>query len=181
MERTLTTFAPGATTSEIRGARVFGLPSLKVQLIDPAIAVADEHLFLSLTTPALERVLTQGASSTTLAGTSAFAPALTAWNEDAAVFGYIDTRAVFERVYNAMRPVVIFGAAMMPGVAQAVDIEKLPETDTISKHLGPIVYTQKAEDDGWMIRSSGPLTLYEACGFLAAGAGASAGTRAFGR
>ncbi len=175
----LPTVAPQTTASEINGARVIGFPELRIQLIDPALAIGDEAIFLSLATPTLEKALGATTGIEPLEKSPAFEPALAAWGEPGQSFAYIDVRTIFERLYNQMRPVIIFSAAMMPNIANTVDISKLPETEAISKHLGPIVFTQRRLDDGWMLESTGPITLYETFGIIGIGFGGAAAVQAF--
>lgn len=169
------------TVSEANGVEIIRFPQLGIQLIDPAIAISDKTLFASLSLPAIEKALgARGADAATLDKSEAFKPALGAWNGGAQAFAYIDARGIFERIYNQFRPVIIFGASLMPDIASAVDVSKLPETETISKYLDPIVYTQQRVPDGWLLESSGPITLYEAFTLAGAGAGTAIALQAFG-
>jgi hypothetical protein len=86
------------------------------------------------------------------------------------LFLYIDARAVFERFYDATRPMLIFGAALIPALNRYVDAIALPETDTITKHLSPIVLSRHRVANGFIDESVGPLTAYEASAFAIAGA-----------
>ena len=62
---------------------------------------------------------------------------------------------------------------MSPNVGKVVDVNKLPDTETISRHLNPILYTNRQVADGMLIESSGPITLSQAVMLIAGGVGAS--------
>jgi hypothetical protein len=154
VDAALVSFPVQTTGSELHGARVMGFPAAKIQLIDPAIA--------SLTGAELERALTLQPSAGTLETAAAFKPAMSAYRESVQAFGYVDSKAMFERIYNQVRPIAIFAGAMSSDLSKVVDVQKLPETEAVSRHLTPIVYTNKQFADGWLIESTGPITLSQA-------------------
>jgi hypothetical protein len=86
------------------------------------------------------------------------------------LFLYIDARAGFEGFYDASRPMLIFGAALIPSLNRYVDAMALPETDAIAKHLSPIVLSRHHVANGFIDESVGPLTAYEASAFAIGGA-----------
>jgi hypothetical protein len=65
-----------------------------------------------------------------------------------------------------------FRAAITPGASDIIDGSKLPETETIAKHLQPIVYSQIRLPEGYLVESSGPITMNQAV-LIAAAAGAA--------
>jgi hypothetical protein len=169
----LTSVGVQPATSESHGARVFAFPTMKLQLVDPVLAVSDKFLLGSLTSADLERALTVQPGAPTLASAPAFKPALDAYKAGGQAFGYVDSKQLFERVYNTLRPIAFFAGTMSADVGKFIDVQKLPETDTISRHLSPIIYTNKQVPEGWVIESSGPVTLSQAFVLGAAGAGAA--------
>jgi hypothetical protein len=58
--------------------------------------------------------------------------------------------------------VIVFGAAVVPGASDVIDGSKLPETESIAKHLQPIVYSQTRIPEGYLVESSGPITMNQA-------------------
>ena len=50
-------------------------------------------------------------------------------------------------------------AAFVPAVAGSIDPTKLPAPEVITKHLSPIVSSQRYDGDGYMAESIGPITL----------------------
>lgn len=172
VDKLLVTLGVATSASEIAGARVLAFPALSSQLAEPALAISDKFLFASLTTPELERALTLPANAPTLEAAAAFKPALPVYTGGVQAFAYLDSKTLFEGIYNRVRPIAMLAAVVSPELAQFVDIEKLPETEAISRHLAPILYSQKQLPEGWLIESSGPVTLSQAIFAGAAGAGA---------
>lgn len=160
-------------TTEFQGARVLELPKMDIQLIDPVVAINDQYLFAALTTAGLTNALADREDAETLADAPAFSAATTAYRTPAQAFAFIDSKTLFESIYNQLRPVILFGAAMAPGISDKVDVSKLPATEAISQYLRPIVYLQRQVDDGWIIESSGPITMSEAGVVLGAAIGAA--------
>jgi hypothetical protein len=80
---------------------------------------------------------------------------------------------LFERIYGTARPVAVLWAGFTPKVGEFVDVGKLPATETISKHLGPIIYSQSITSEGELMESVGPVTLGQAAVGIGAGIGAA--------
>jgi hypothetical protein len=70
---------------------------------------------------------------------------------------YLDAKTLFEKLYGLGKSFTPY--AQGTPVQEAVELEKLPATDTIAKHLTPIVWSSRATDDGILCESAGPLTL----------------------
>jgi len=86
------------------------------------------------------------------------------------LFVYIDAKAGFKKLYDGFRPMLVFGAALMPVVDRYVDVMALPETGEIAKHLSPIVLSRHRVAKGFVDESVGPLTAYEVSAFAIGGA-----------
>lgn len=54
---------------------------------------------------------------------------------------------------------LLMSAAFMPAMSDYVDVTKLPPAETVTKHLSPIVLSQRYERDGYVTESIGPVTL----------------------
>jgi len=76
-------------------------------------------------------------------------------------FAYIDPALIYARVDAALRPMLFMSAAFLPGIADTVDLNKLPPAETIIKHLSPIVMSQRYDGDGYISESVGPVTVYQ--------------------
>jgi len=166
------TFGLQTSESDVNGARVIEFPGARLQLVDPCVAISDSLFLGSLTSGDIEQALNRKPDAPTLESSESFAEAKPMWNETQQAFGYVDAKGLFERVYNQLRPIIIFSSAMMPGVSDFIDISKLPETEAISSHLQPIVSIQRRLDDGYLIESSGPITMTQAFALVGAGAAA---------
>jgi hypothetical protein len=81
------------------------------------------------------------------------------------LFLYIDAKAGFQRFYDAVRPMLIFGTAMIPPLNRFVDAMAFPETTEIARHLSPIVLSRHRVSKGFVDESVGPLTAYEVSAF----------------
>lgn len=160
-----------ATPSSSNGATVFPLPPPPIQLVDPKIAVSDKYLLASLTSAEIDRALTAQPGAPTLQGTEVFKPALASYEGAGQAFGFVNTKATFESIYNLVRPVVVLSSMVTPN--PYIDAQKMPDTETISKHLSPILYTSRQSADGVTVESSGPLTLSQTVVLVAGGAAAS--------
>lgn len=85
---------------------------------------------------------------------------------------YLDANTLFERGYGSIRPMLVFGAALVPNLSDFIDPSALPETSEVCKHLTPILMCRRELPDGTLDDSVGPLTAFEAS---ALGVGAAAG------
>src|SRR5439155_4062084 len=72
---------------------------------------------------------------------------------------YIDPALIYTRVDATLRPMLFMSAAVLPGIADTVDLNKLPAPEIITKHLSPIVMSQSYDGDGYVAESVGPITL----------------------
>ena len=153
----LTTLFPETRISEVDGIKLTSIPSVSNPIISPTLTLTDQFLILGVDPASVSKAAhSEGTSLTTL---PAFVPALTAYQSSNEVFAFIDTRSLFERAYNTLRPVILFSAQVMPGAASMIDTGKLPQTETVSRHLPPVILSQQRLEDGVLIESSGPVTV----------------------
>lgn len=169
MQEALSLF-PEASVTEVDGRRYVNFPSLQSAFANPTLALADGFLILGSNSERLSQAIQSLKSGDTLENSPGFASAIDSYRTANEVFGYIDSKALFERSFPKLRQVIIFGAAIMPGVSEIIDGSKLPETETIAKHLQPIVYSQTRIPEGYLVESNGPITMNQAF-LIAAGAG----------
>ena len=90
--------------------------------------------------------------------------------EPADLFVYLDAKAAFENLYDASRPMLVFGVALIPALNQYIDAMTFPETSEVSKHLSPIVLSRHRVAHGVVDESVGPITAYEALALVTGGA-----------
>ena len=74
-------------------------------------------------------------------------------------FAYFDPGLLYSRLDATLRPLLFMGAAFMPAMNDYVDLEKLPAPEVITKHLSPIVSSQRYAGKGYIAESIGPITL----------------------
>jgi hypothetical protein len=77
-------------------------------------------------------------------------------------FSYADTALIYRRLDATVRPLFLMAAAFLPNVNEYLDLERFPNSDVITKHLSPIVSSQRYETDGYITESAGPVTLNQA-------------------
>src|SRR4029450_14109126 len=63
------------------------------------------------------------------------------------------------RLRRSFPPVLLMAPAFVPAVAGSIDPAKLPPPEVITKHLSPIVSSQRYDGDGYVAESIGPITL----------------------
>lgn len=163
---------PETTISELDGVKYYSFPTLQHALASPAVTLTKDYLFLGLDAASIQQAQKSMSTGETLEKNPAFAAALPAYKAANEVFGYVDARAIFEKGFPMLRQVIVFSAALMPGVAEVIDSSKIPNTETIARHLSPIVYSQTRLPDGYLIESSGPITMNQAL-IIGAAAGSS--------
>jgi hypothetical protein len=76
-------------------------------------------------------------------------------------FTYIDPALIYARVDETLRPMLFMSAAFLPRISDTIDLNKLPASEVITKHLSPIVMSQRYDGDGYISESVGPVTLYQ--------------------
>jgi hypothetical protein len=149
------------TVTEKDGVRYFSKQSAaSVVAITPTIALSDRILIAGLDPVSVEEAIKRGstgsselADSQTYKGAARLLPAPTNF------FAYIDTAQLYSRLDASLRPMLLMAAAFVPAVASTIEPAKLPAPEIITKHLSPIVSSQRYDGDGYMAESIGPITL----------------------
>ncbi|MEI6033785.1 MAG: hypothetical protein WCS65_05840 [Verrucomicrobiae bacterium] len=172
----LLAFFPEAVVTDQGGLKLYSIPSLSNPLATPTLALTKDFLIVGLDPAAVARAA--NAPGPDIGSDPAFAPALPSFQSATEAFAFVDTKLLFERAYSALRPVILFGAQVMPGISGTIDTSKLPQTDTIARHLPPVILSLRRFEDGVLIESSGPLAVSQiALGMAAGAAGGAPGTR----
>jgi len=128
--------------------------------LSPALGLTTDRLFFSLDATRLKAVVGSPVPTTgTLEQSEPFKQALARAGTPDRAFAYLDLKGLFERAYGFGRPFLAFGAGLMPGVSRYIDASKLPVTETVAKHLGPVSFSHRTLPDGHLIESTGPVTL----------------------
>ncbi len=153
---------PGQSSSTVNGVTLYSLGASPSPLASPTLARTPTFLLVGIDPDTVAAAATKPADSATLNASPAFAPVMESYKKANEVFVYVDTKMLFERAYTALRPVIIFGASVMPDISANIDPSKLPAADSITKHLSPMVLSQQVTEDGTLVESSGPITVNQA-------------------
>ncbi len=128
--------------------------------ITPTIALSDRILIAGLDSISVEEAMKRSASgssefaqSQTYKAAAALLPAPTNF------FAYLDTAQLYSRLDTSLRPMLLMAGAFVPAVGSSIDPNKLPAAEVVTKHLSPIVSSQRYQGDGYIAESIGPITL----------------------
>jgi len=171
LQEILTLF-PETTLTDLGTSRSYSFPAWQNTFANPTLTLTGDFLLMGLDPESIQQALQSAQTGETLEKSPTFATALPVFRSANEVFGFVDAKAIFEQGYPMLRQVAVFSAAVMPGVSDIIDSGKIPETETIAKHLSPILYSQTRLADGYLVESSGPITMNQAI-LLGAAAGGS--------
>jgi hypothetical protein len=129
--------------------------------ITPTIALSNQVLIAGLDSVSVESAInrTTKPASRGLADSSAYKSAVRAVPAPTDAFVYVDTALLYSRLDAALRPMLLMSAAFMPAISDYVDVGKLPPPEIVTKHLSPILSSQRYDSDGYVTESTGPVTL----------------------
>jgi hypothetical protein len=167
------------TQTEKDGVRYFSMQSLaNLVAITPTIALSDK-VFVAGSNPVWveEAIKRSGGTSSELADSNVYKMAARLVLAPTNFFAYVDTPLLYSRLDASLRPMLLMAAVFMPALTKLVDLSKLPSPEVITKHLSPIVSTQRYDRDGYVAESIGPITLDQSVIGLAILSGISATAR----
>jgi hypothetical protein len=160
---------------EVGGYPCYTLPASQAVWVAPALVITDKFLICGLDLPAVRAALRRVKSGDhRIDNTAAFRKAAASVIVPTSVFGYVDGKAAFEQIYSTLKPLVMMSAAFLPNTKNYIDIEKMPSVESVSRHLGPIVYSQGSDRDGLLFESTGVVTFSQMVFGTAAGVAAAA-------
>ena len=138
------------TPTEKDGVRYFSKQSAaSFVAITPTIALSDRILIIgSDPTSAEEAIKRVRSSSSELANSQTYKGADRLLPAPTNFFAYLDTAQLYSRLDASLRPMLLMAAAFVPAVAGSIDPGKLPAPEVITKHLSPIVSSQRYDVDG---------------------------------
>ena len=167
------------TQTEKDGVRYFSKQSAaSLVAITPTIAVSDRILIAGFDPASVEEAMKRsGVSSSELSASQTYRAAARLLPEPTNFFAYVDTGLLYSRLDASLRPMLLMAAAFMPAVANLVDPTRLPPPEVITRHLSPVVSSQRYERDGYVAESIGPVTLDQSAIGLAILSSFSAGAR----
>jgi hypothetical protein len=149
------------TQTEKDGTRYFSKQSAaSFVAITPTIAVSNRILVAGVNPLSVEEAMKRsGAGSDGLSDSQTYKTAERLLPPPTNFFAYLDMALLYSRLDAALRPMLLMATAFMPAVAGSIDASKLPPPEIITKHLSPIVSSQRYDHDGYVIESLGPITL----------------------
>ena len=149
------------TASEKEGVHYFSKQSAASFIaITPTIGLSDRILIAGLDPTSVDEAIKRaGSSSSELAESQAYKAAARLLPAPTNFFAFIDMAQLYSRLDASLRPMLLMAAAFVPAVAGSIDPTKLPAPEVITKHLSPIVSSQRYDRDGYMAESIGPITL----------------------
>jgi hypothetical protein len=149
------------TRTEKDGVHYFSMQSpASLVAITPTIALSIQIMIAGFNPVSVEEAVKRSARrSSELADSKVFKGAARLVPSPTNFFAYIDTALLYSRLDASLRPMLLIAAAFMPTMTDHVDLSKLPSPEVITKHLSPIVSSQRYERDGYVSESVGPVTL----------------------
>jgi hypothetical protein len=149
------------TQTEKDGVRYFSMQSsASLIAVTPTIALSNRTLIAGFNPVSVEEAIKRGGSaSSELSNSQTYKNAARSVPGPSNFFAYVDTALLYSRLDASLRPMLLLAAAFMPGITDYVNLGKLPAPEVITKHLSPIVSSQRYDRDGYVAESVGPLTL----------------------
>jgi len=167
------------TQTEKDSVRYFSMPSpATLVAITPTIALSNRILVAGFNPVSIEQAIQRdGSGSSELSNSQTYQAAAKLVPSPTNFFAYIDAALLYSRLDASLRPMLIMASAFMPGMTDSVDLTRLPATEVITKHLSPIVSSQRYDGDGYVAESVGPITLDQSAIGLAILSGVGAAAR----
>jgi hypothetical protein len=170
------------TQTEKDGVRYFSMQSsANLIAITPTIALSDRIMIAGFNPVSVETAIARESdTSSELSSSQTYKAAARLVPAPTSFFAYVDTALLYSRLDASLRPMLLMAAAFMRGMTDYVDLGKLPAPEVITKHLSPIVSSQRYDHDGYVAESVGPVTLDQSAIGLAilSGVGAAAHQKA---
>ena len=149
------------TRTEKNGVRYFSMQSpASFIAVMPTIALSSRILIAGFNPVSVEEAVKRSeGTSSELADSQTYKAAERLLPAPTNFFAYVDSAFLYSRLDASLRPMLLMAAAFMPALTSSVDLSKLPSPEVITKHLSPIVSSQRYDRDGYVAESVGPVTL----------------------
>ncbi len=126
--------------------------------LSPTLALTATHLVAGISQVDVRSAIARAkGNGGHLDGNAAFKSAMGEVGKPEISVFYLDAKTLFEKLYGLGKTLTPY--AKDTPIQENVDLEKLPATDTIGKHLAPVVWSSRETDNGILCESVGPLTL----------------------
>ena len=151
-------------TSQEDGLVFHTMSSPGLSFVSPTLTLSDRHFILGLNLPDVKEAAKREKTNTpNFTQGETYKTAAASVEKPNLAFAFLDARPFFERAYGTLKPLATLGAALaFPKVGDYVDLAKLPEAGTISKHLSPTVLSESNDDEGILMESVGSFTFNQA-------------------
>lgn len=149
---------------ELEGGVYYAMQSTGLPwLPPPGMVLSKKYAVIGFSIEAIMEGLTQAASGEGgVSQSRSFSTAVKSVDKPTRSFAYVDAQKLFDRVYGAARAFLITYAMFAAESSSMVDPTTLPPGEVISKHLGPMVFSQSEVQDGVLAESVGPVTFSQA-------------------
>jgi len=167
------------TQTDKDGVRYFSKQSAaSLVSITPTIGLSERILIAGFNPVSVEEAVKRsGTSSSEFSDLQTYKAAARLLPAPTNLFAYVDTALLYSRLDASLRPMLLMAAAFIPAITGSVDLSKLPSPEVITKHLSPIVSSQRYDRDGYVAESVGPITLDQSAIGLAILSSVGAATR----
>ena len=128
----------------------------------PTIAVSDQFLAAGLNAASVDAIISPAPVGSGLAGSEKFRSASKLVPDPSQIFIYLDLAGFYSRLDAAVRPILQVGAALVPGLSERLDPNKLPPAEAVTKHLSPVVASTSYVNGGYRSESAGTITIEQA-------------------
>ncbi len=135
-----------------------GAPGFRV--LHPTIAVSKRVMIIGLDPGSVESAVQRSENGTgDLAKSDVYKVGNNLVPAPTNAFAYVDLAKFYSRFDETVRPILMMWAAFVPGINNRVDLSRIPSSEVITKHLSPIVSSQRYTGNGYVTESVGPMTL----------------------
>jgi len=152
------------TQTEKDGVRYFSMQSRASFLaITPTIALSNRIMVAGIDPASVEAAMKHDRNANSdLSNSQLYKAAVRSVPAPTNFFTYVDVALLYGRLDTTLRPMLIMSAAFIPAIGDYVDVSKLPAPEIVTRHLSPIVSSQRYDRDGYVAESVGPVTLNQA-------------------
>ena len=152
----------GEVTSSTQGETTIWTVDSQVPFLKPCLAINAQHMMFGLNPNALNAGIKQlaekGPNLVTHPG-SPYPAALKTVVQPSSALIYLDAKTLFERLYDKVKPMIAFSLVGNPEAGKHFDAAKLPQAETISRHLLPMIVSYGGDPNGWVVESTGSVSV----------------------
>ncbi len=148
-----------AVVTEGEGLSTLTFSSGGIGLLAPTLGFRGEQMFVALSPGDLAKAMETGKSGPGFSMNPSLKSASAMLGQKNQQFGILDLPALLTRAYVTLQPMLGFAAAMSPQIGEYVDLDLLPSPEDFTRHLTPIVSSQRQVPGGYLTELKGPVAL----------------------